>query len=58
MGHPAFRGALADFLAYYYNRGAQRDGVVLNYKLHALPDGSGVLDVEREGTAWRVLASR
>lgn len=47
VGHPAFRGALADFLAYYYNRGAQRDGVVLNYKLHALPDGSGVLDVER-----------
>ena len=47
VGHPAFRGALADFLAYYYNRGAQRGGVVLNYKLHALPDGSGVLDVER-----------
>lgn len=47
VGHPAFRDALADFLAYYYNRGAQRGGVVLNYKLHALPDGSGVLDVER-----------
>jgi len=47
VGHPAFRGALAEFLAYYYNRGAQRDGVVLNYKLHALPAGSAVLDVER-----------
>lgn len=47
VGHPAFRGALADFAAYYYNRGTQRGGVVLNYKLHALPDGGGVLDVER-----------
>jgi Alpha-L-fucosidase len=47
VGHPAFRGALAEFLAYYYNHGAQRGGVVLNYKWHALPAGSAVLDVER-----------
>ncbi len=47
VGHPAFRNALARFVAYYYNRGARRGGVVLNYKLHALPDGSGVQDVER-----------
>jgi alpha-L-fucosidase len=47
VGHPAFRDALAELLAYYYNRGSQRGGVVLNYKLHALPHGGGVLDVER-----------
>lgn len=47
VGHPAFRGALAEFLAYYYNRGSRRGGVVLNYKLHTLPNGGGVLDVER-----------
>ncbi len=47
VGHPAFRDALARFAAYYYNRGSQRGGVVLNYKLHAMPAGSGVQDVER-----------
>jgi len=47
VGHPAFRNALSQFLAYYYNAGAARGGVVLNYKLGALPAGSGTLDVER-----------
>ncbi|HJW07603.1 MAG TPA: alpha-L-fucosidase [Rhodanobacter sp.] len=59
VGHPAFRDAVAEFAAYYYNRGAQRGGVVLNYKLHAMPSGSGVQDVERgqlgaiQATPWQ-----
>nr|WP_329743556.1 alpha-L-fucosidase [Dyella sp. A6] len=47
VGHPAFRQALADFLAGYYNDGVRRGGVVLTYKLHAMPTGSAILDVER-----------
>ena len=47
VGHPAFRNALAKLLAYYYNAGATRGGVVLTYKLNALPAGAGTLDVER-----------
>lgn len=47
VGHPSFRNALAQWLAYYYNAGATRGGVVVNYKLNALPEGSGTLDVER-----------
>lgn len=47
MGHPAFRTALPKLLAYYYNAGAKRGGVVLTYKLNALAPGSATLDVER-----------
>jgi alpha-L-fucosidase len=47
MGHPSLRSAVADLLAYYYNAGAKRGGVVVSYKLDALPEGSATLDVER-----------
>lgn len=47
VGQPAFRHALPKLLAYYYNAGASRGGVVLTYKLDALAAGSGTLDVER-----------
>lgn len=47
VGQPAFRHALPKLLAYYYNAGAARGGVVLTYKLDALAPGSGTLDVER-----------
>jgi alpha-L-fucosidase len=47
IGHPTFRNTLPNLLAYYYNTGAQRDGVVVNYKMGAFPEGAGTLDVER-----------
>lgn len=47
VGQPAFQLALPKLLAYYYNDGARRGGVVLTYKLKALADGSATLDVER-----------
>lgn len=48
IAHPTFRSTLPTMLAYYYNQGAARgDGVVVNYKLGALPEGAGTLDIER-----------
>ncbi|MFC5527495.1 alpha-L-fucosidase [Rhodanobacter ginsengisoli] len=47
IGQPAFRNTLPKMLAYYYNEGATRAGVVVNYKLGDFPTGSGVLDIER-----------
>lgn len=47
IGHPAFRNTLPKMLAYYYNEGARRGGVVVNYKLGDFPDGAGTLDIER-----------
>ncbi|PPT93040.1 alpha-L-fucosidase [Xanthomonas theicola] len=48
IAHPTFRRTLPTMLAYYYNHGAARgDGVVVNYKLGALPEGAGTLDIER-----------
>jgi alpha-L-fucosidase len=47
IGHPAFRTAIPRLLAYYYNAGSRRGGVVLNYKLNALMEGAGTRDVER-----------
>ncbi|MEE7546659.1 alpha-L-fucosidase [Xanthomonas sp. Kuri4-1] len=48
IAHPTFRGTLPTMLAYYYNHGAARgDGVVVNYKLGAFPEGAGTLDIER-----------
>ncbi len=39
---------LQEFAAYYYNRAAEWDkGVAINYKLHAFPEGTAVLDIER-----------
>jgi len=36
------------FAAYYYNRGHQwGEGVIINYKYDAFPEGTAVLDVER-----------
>ena len=49
IGQPAFRNMLPKMLAYYYNEGATRAGVVVNYKLGDFPAGSGVLDIERGG---------
>jgi alpha-L-fucosidase len=47
IGHPTFRNTLPKLLAYYYNQGARRDGVVVNYKLGDFPAGAGTLDIER-----------
>jgi Alpha-L-fucosidase len=47
IGHPTFRNTLPKLLAYYYNQGAQRGGVVVNYKLGDFPEGAGTLDIER-----------
>jgi alpha-L-fucosidase len=48
VGTPRFRGALADFAAFYYNQAAARkQGVVLDYKLDNMRPGSGTLNIER-----------
>ncbi|QRN55867.1 alpha-L-fucosidase [Dyella caseinilytica] len=47
IGHPTFRNTLPKMLAYYYNQGAQRGGVVVNYKQGDFVAGAGTLDVER-----------
>ncbi|HUA81565.1 MAG TPA: alpha-L-fucosidase [Dyella sp.] len=47
IGHPTFRNTLPKLLAYYYNEGARRGGVVVNYKLGEFAEGAGTLDIER-----------
>jgi alpha-L-fucosidase len=48
VGQPRFRGALADFAAFYYNQAAARQqGVVLDYKLDDMRPGTGTLNIER-----------
>ncbi|WP_295961875.1 alpha-L-fucosidase, partial [uncultured Xanthomonas sp.] len=47
IAHPTFRGTLPTMLSYYYNHGADKGGVVVNYKLGAFPEGAGTLDIER-----------
>ena len=48
IGQPRFRGALAEFAAYFYNQAAaRRQGVVLNYKLDDMRPGTGTLNIER-----------
>ncbi len=48
IAHPTFRSTLPTMLSYYYNHGAAHgDGVVVNYKLGAFPEGAGTLDIER-----------
>ncbi|MDQ2863436.1 MAG: alpha-L-fucosidase [Bacteroidota bacterium] len=43
-----FQPYLKTFASYYYNHGLQwNKGVVLNYKYGAMPDSTGVLDIER-----------
>jgi len=43
-----FQPYLQKFAAYYYNRGAEwNQGVAINYKNAAFPEGSAVLDIER-----------
>ena len=45
---PSFAPYLRQFAAYYYNRGAQWDeGVAINYKHEAFPEGAAVYDIER-----------
>jgi alpha-L-fucosidase len=45
---PAFEPYLRRFAAYYYNQGVGRgEGVAINYKKAAFPDGAAVLDIER-----------
>jgi alpha-L-fucosidase len=46
--HVAFDSYLQKFAAYYYNRAAQwGQGVAINYKHDAFPEGAAVFDVER-----------
>ena len=43
-----FQPYLKTFASYYYNRGLQwNKGLVINYKYGAMPDSTGVLDIER-----------
>ncbi len=45
---PVFKPYLQKFAAFYYNRGAQwGQGVAINYKHEAFPEGTAVLDIER-----------
>ena len=45
---PVFEPYLRRFASYYYNHGAGHgQGVAINYKNRAFPDGAAVLDVER-----------
>ena len=48
IGQPAVRPYLAKFASFYYNESRQHgpEGV-LNYKLDAMMEGAGVLDIER-----------
>jgi alpha-L-fucosidase len=64
VGQPRFRGALAEFAAFYYNQAAARQqGVVLNYKLDSMRPGSGTLNIERgqaadiRAQAWQAETS-
>jgi alpha-L-fucosidase len=55
---PAWEPWLRRFAAYYYNRAAEwGEGVAINYKHRAFPEGTAVLDVERGQLAdtWPVL---
>jgi alpha-L-fucosidase len=46
--HEAFATDLRRFAAYYYNRGAEWDqGVAINHKFQAMPEGAAVFDIER-----------
>ena len=48
IGHEAFKPYLQRFAAYYYNRaGEWGQGVAINYKYVAYPEGTAVLDIER-----------
>lgn len=48
IGQPAFKPALQQFAAYYYNRSAQRgQHPVLTYKEEAMPANTATLDIER-----------
>jgi alpha-L-fucosidase len=48
VGQPRFRGALAEFAAFFYNQAAARgQGVVLDYKLDDMRPGTGTMNIER-----------
>jgi len=49
IGQPMVRPALARFVAFYYNSNLQagKPMGVINFKDYALPENSGVLDIER-----------
>jgi alpha-L-fucosidase len=48
VGQPRFRGALAEFAAFYYNQAAARQqGSVLFYKLDNMRPGTGTMNIER-----------
>jgi alpha-L-fucosidase len=48
VGQPRFRGALAEFAAFYYNQAAARQqSAVLYYKLDNMRPGTGTMNIER-----------
>ena len=47
VGQPSFRNTLPKLLAYYYNQGVSKGGVVVDYKDLAAAPGAGTVDVER-----------
>ena len=49
IGQPSVRSALTRFVAFYYNTNLQAGNPVgvINFKDYAMPENSGVLDVER-----------
>ena len=64
IGHGRMRETMPKLAAYYYNQGAQRGAPpVLNFKLSAMPQGTGTYDVERgamtgiQTTPWQTDTS-
>jgi alpha-L-fucosidase len=48
IGQVAFESYLQRFASYYYNRGLEwNEGVAINYKSDAFPEGVAVFDIER-----------
>jgi alpha-L-fucosidase len=48
IGQPSMRGHLTELASYYYNQTSKQGPVgVIDYKDHALQEGSGTFDVER-----------
>jgi alpha-L-fucosidase len=64
IGAPGMRETLPKLAAYYYNQGARRGAPpVLDFKLNAMPPGTGTFDVERgamtgiQPTPWQTDTS-
>ena len=57
IGQPAFKPALQQFAAYYYDRSADEAEPVLTYKIEAMPANTATLDIERGKTGHAAPAA-